>query len=164
MKILISYELAGKREVEGPFEDFASLVRRARELQATGVRSINQVRQDIVCDFCSDSPAIWLFQICPGGVIGEFGIVDESGVQTQAHMDNDGQWIACEICKQLIELHDWASLHQRSYERLVAEAPDLPPMLAAISVKQAHSLFIRNWDGKRPVREQTDEEFLKGIQ
>jgi hypothetical protein len=165
MQVFLVYELDGKRKVDGPIEGIPAIVERMREIHAMGVKEIEQVRTDAVCDFCSHPKVVGIFSIPAGGVIAS--TIHEGMRDT--HLDKDGKWGACDACKEIIlsgRETAPAELAIRSVENGRRIHPDtlgmLPIELVAEMVAAPHSLFWTGWDGSDPEPVITDEELLEG--
>ena len=151
---------------EGPFDnDKGELRARISELrEQPGLVRMELVAADLVCDFCSDVPILWRYSISPGGEFGTMVFIEAGRTSAESHGDRDGQWAACQTCKDFIQTGNWDGLRRHSAERLAEIQKEnfgsamLLSMLEAM-VQQAHSVFRAGWNGSEPVREATDAEF-----
>lgn len=119
-----------------------------------GYKGVQQVRGDVICDFCSDPHVRWKFSITPGG---EYTMRDVEG---DRHIDYDGLWGACQECHDFIMKRDWIELGVRSGMALAAQLLFMPAEMIAMAVATAHAVFIQRWDGSDPERVISDDEFL----
>jgi hypothetical protein len=157
MKVYLTY---GDNETEGPITDWDTFNRRLSEITAEH-SDVRIERADVICDFCSWPRVAWTFQIAPGGEMYVAGTT-----RREHHMDADGQWAACDECKNFIMDRDWNGLRERSIghvDSLMTPMRGLPDELIRVGVQQAHGYFSGKWDGSDPIPLQDDAEFLRNI-
>lgn len=130
-------------------------------LGVLGVVEFNITRGDVICDFCSHPETSALYQIEPGGVM-EWASDDDT-----THMDRDGKWAACSVCRDLISAGDWEGLAKRSYDLFSVHHPEIWALMTTRdmfvfsgAITTAHGFFKHGWDGSEPKPIVTDKDFL----
>jgi hypothetical protein len=99
---------------------------------------------ELICDFCSDTPVLWTYVIPAGKSMGNVG--------GRAHIDADGLWGACEVCKCLIEGRDKEALLNRCVAQFQILHPQLKLPEAVIREigSEPHAHFWNGYDGHDP--------------
>lgn len=163
MKVFLSYQQGGETRVDGPLEGIPAIADRIEELRAEGIHEIEQTRLDVVCDFCSDPGVVGTFHIEPGGTIGEIGTL----FSTEAHVDRDGLWACCKVCREIIMSERETKQVELARHSVVMGKkihPDtlgrMPTVVVAQIVAVPHGLFWSRWDGSPPEPVISDEELL----
>ena len=120
----------------------------------------------MVCDFCSSENVVCVFTIPEGGITETMLVEPGQPTQIVTHVD-DGQWAACEACRDDIlkavksDMHPVVELSvlqevmidvaMRSYENFKRRVPDMPDPLVAISIADMHAIFWTRYQGTAPV-------------
>lgn len=100
-----------------------------------------------LCDFCSGKNPAWMFKAptAKDQIVthGEGGMVD-----------TDGQWAACNQCKQFIMAHEWEELSLHSAEEFAKSKGVIFNVEARQEIldacRKAHQFFREHWDGDEP--------------
>jgi hypothetical protein len=169
MKLLITLTEGGEvREASDMNEAVEIMTKWAKELG--GTPDFRCTRADVVCDFCSESGIVALYQITPGTPRS----IEVHGDAVITHMDEDGLWGACATCNEIIEsirkgtmragsiLPNIVRLRDRAVERFMAseEGSHVPRELVEFSVAMGHNFFLTHWDGEPSKPLMTDEQLL----
>ena len=92
-----------------------------------------------ICDFCSDPHVAWRYPAHSFVAYAVAGIVGQS----------IGDWAACNVCHELIEVGDRAALVERSLSRLLEKHPDVRADEAELRSELAslHGMFFAHQTG-----------------
>lgn len=107
---------------------------------------------ELKCDFCSAPPKWWYktdsFQVM---VIAQ---ITGLPADQQVCLNIDGDWAACDACKDLIEAKDWDALVTRSLETMPREGVEVPAYMRDF-VMTLHKRFREELHpgGPRPAEE-----------
>lgn len=104
-----------------------------------------QMRIVTVCDFCGWQGVQWTFPA------RSFEIPTPGPTQ-----GSEGDWAACEKCKELVENHDRIGLARRATEASIERQPELRGLTAQVyaSVADLHRQFFAHRTGP-PYREES---------
>ena len=147
-------------DTEGPFENHSDeFFGRIEEIRDSGERQLNFIPADLICDFCGRTPVLWCYQIEAGGIIGQSG--------PDVHYDRDGQWGACQGCRDFIAWRDERGLLQRAIDGFKELNPEkaalVPDTILLVSMAGPHRLFWSRYDGTPPEPVTPDADWLASL-
>ncbi len=157
MKVLLT--VTGKNDevlrVEGPLDlEPGQVAQRMSEIGSDkNVVGIGMTRLDIVCDFCSASDPISIFQCQDSEIMGV-------GPDGSIHLDVDGKWAACVDCDKDVKSRLMHEVARRSFNNFISAHPEMHPILVAAMIAEAHAIFWTGWDNQEPTPIPQDSEIF----
>lgn len=126
------------------------LHRHADELWATDAEAFNQAVDALgtTCDFCCGETATWLYPTQGEDV---FAVVADVETADRLDFTDNSDWLACDVCSQLIEQGDKDELAARA-ARIIREKHDVPQtesLMLASGLRNVQSVFFVRRKGER---------------